>query len=88
MFIGRSKELNMLDEAYKSEKSELVAIYGRRRIGKSALIDKFSEGKVKSIHFEALEGGNTREQINHFKATLAEESSDKYTNTMRFNSCH
>lgn len=88
MFIGRLKELNMLDEAYKSDKSELVAIYGRRRIGKSALIDKFSEKKIKSMHFEALEGENTGGQIKHFKATLAREVNDKYINNMNFNSWH
>ena len=41
MFIGRKRELDMLEEAYSSKKSELVAIYGRRRIGKSALIRQY-----------------------------------------------
>jgi AAA+ ATPase superfamily predicted ATPase len=31
--IGRNKEINILDRIYKSKKSELVAIYGRRRVG-------------------------------------------------------
>ena len=33
--IGRNKEINILDRIYKSKKSELVAIYGRRRVGKT-----------------------------------------------------
>ena len=31
--IGRNKEINILDRIYKSKKSELVATYGRRRVG-------------------------------------------------------
>lgn len=34
--IGKQKESALLDELYQSGKTELVAIYGRRRIGKSA----------------------------------------------------
>ena len=33
--IGRNKEINILDRIYKSKKSELVAIYGRRIVGKT-----------------------------------------------------
>ncbi len=32
MFVGRQKELELLEDAYTSPKSELVVIYGRRRI--------------------------------------------------------
>ncbi len=45
MFVGRKKELKLLDDAYQSRKSELVVLYGRRRIGKSSLIKHFSEKK-------------------------------------------
>ena len=48
MFIGRDKELSVLDKLYKSDKFEFVVIYGRRRIGKTALINHFIDGK-KSI---------------------------------------
>ncbi len=34
MFAGREEELNNLSISFRSEKSELVAIYGRRRVGK------------------------------------------------------
>ena len=34
MFVGRQKELDLLEDAYRSPKSELVVIYGRRRMGK------------------------------------------------------
>ncbi len=38
MIIGREKELNTLKEAFNSEYSEFVAVYGRRRIGKTFLV--------------------------------------------------
>ena len=43
-FIGRSAELGLLNRALKSGRSELIPIYGRRRVGKSELILKFMAG--------------------------------------------
>jgi AAA+ ATPase superfamily predicted ATPase len=37
-FIGRIEEISLLEEYYNSSKSELVAVYGRRRVGKTYLI--------------------------------------------------
>ncbi len=36
--IGRTEEIALLEEYYNSNKSELVAVYGRRRVGKTFLI--------------------------------------------------
>jgi len=33
--IGRKEEIATLERLYKSQKSEFIAIYGRRRVGKS-----------------------------------------------------
>lgn len=52
MFIGRNKELFELNNRYGSGKKEFGVIYGRRRIGKSALISKFLEDK-NGIMFQA-----------------------------------
>ena len=38
MLIGREKEKAALLDAYKSEESEFIAVYGRRRVGKTYLI--------------------------------------------------
>ena len=51
-FIGRSKELSVLEAKWASGKKEFGALYGRRRIGKTALLEKFAEGK-KAIFFQA-----------------------------------
>ena len=39
--IGREMEISTLERLYKSKKSEFVAIYGRRRIGKTFLVKQF-----------------------------------------------
>jgi AAA+ ATPase superfamily predicted ATPase len=38
MLIGRKDEIRRLKEAFSSEQSEFVAIYGRRRVGKTFLM--------------------------------------------------
>jgi len=38
MFIGRKRELRFLKSCLESDKSEFVAIYGRRRVGKTLLV--------------------------------------------------
>ena len=45
MFIGRRKELSLLEDAYLSNQSAFIPVYGRRRVGKSELILKFLDHK-------------------------------------------
>ena len=45
MFIGRARELASLNKLYNSDKFEFVVLYGRRRVGKTALINHFIDGK-------------------------------------------
>jgi len=42
-FFNRRKELNLLNRLYKSTKSELLILYGRRRLGKTHLLKEFSQ---------------------------------------------
>ena len=44
--IGREAEIATLERLYKSKKSEFVAIYGRRRIGKSYLVSEVYGSKI------------------------------------------
>lgn len=86
MFVGRKNELKILDEAYRSGKSELAVIYGRRRIGKSRLVNAFSKNKRHFFSFEAIEGEGTQVQIRHFTAQLKKQYDDPILENVRFNS--
>ncbi len=44
-FIGRRRELAVLEDAWKNPGSAFIPIYGRRRVGKSELILRFLDGK-------------------------------------------
>jgi len=54
MFLGRKKEISELENLYKSNNFEMIAIYGRRRVGKSSLITYFAQNKP-TIYFTARE---------------------------------
>ena len=45
MFLNRTRELSYLSERYAAGRAEIVVLYGRRRVGKSALLFEWSEGK-------------------------------------------
>ena len=46
--IGRKKEIQDLNALYQSQKAELVAVYGRRRVGKTYLVDQVFKGSLLS----------------------------------------
>jgi len=70
VFIGREKELNTLDKLYNSDKFEFVVIYGRRRVGKTALINRFIEDK-KAIYFMGVESNEKQNLENLSRSMLA-----------------
>ncbi|MBU2513279.1 AAA family ATPase [bacterium] len=77
MFVGRQTELDLLEEHYKSKTSEFCILYGRRRIGKSTLLEKFTENKPA---FFFLAGRETkRQQLKRFVRELGEAVSDPLT---------
>lgn len=48
--IGRNKEITILNRLYDSKKSQFVAIYGRRRVGKTYLVNEVFEGRITFHH--------------------------------------
>ena len=44
-FLGRAKEIELFERAYRSRQSEMIVVYGRRRVGKSELILHATRGK-------------------------------------------
>jgi len=54
MFIGRKEELERLNKSYNRKGFQFPVIYGRRRVGKTTLINEFCKGK-KTIYFVAVQ---------------------------------
>ena len=54
MFVARTRELEELERYYREDAFHFAVFYGRRRVGKTVLINKFRENK-KSIFFTAAE---------------------------------
>lgn len=70
MFIGRERELISLNKLYQSDKFEFVVMYGRRRVGKTALINEFIKGR-KAIYFMGVES-NERQNLENFSKNILE----------------
>lgn len=74
--IGREKETKELQDLFFSEKAEFVAVYGRRRVGKTFLIDETLKGKITFRHAglspidEQNHSNNLKEQLTHFYFSL------------------
>ena len=84
MFHGRTSELALLKEKYTSSKSELVVIYGRRRIGKTTLIQNFLQNKKNIFCYEGIEGEHSSFQILNFSQKLLKKNPEKFTSPRDF----
>lgn len=70
MFIGREHELAALDKLYHSDKFEFAVIYGRRRVGKTAIINEFIKDKD-AIFFTGVET-NEKQNLENFSKCVLE----------------
>lgn len=69
MIIGRKEEIDNLNRAYNSEHSEFVAVYGRRRIGKTYLIRE-TFGDSFTFQYTGIINISNKDQLNEFHANL------------------
>ena len=79
MFVGRDKEINVLNNLYKSEKFEFAVIYGRRRVGKTEILNEFIKDKP-AIYFVGVET-NEKQNLENFSKCIVEFATQKTTNT-------
>lgn len=79
MFIGREKEILALDRLYTSDKFEFAVLYGRRRVGKTAIINEFINGKP-AICFTGVETNETQ-NLENFSKCILEFVTNKPGNT-------
>ena len=70
LFVNRSEELGILEKEYRRKEAAMVVLYGRRRVGKTALLAEFLKGKP-GLYFLATEES---EEINrqNFRELVAD----------------
>lgn len=67
--MNRTYELQLLRERVKSDRADFLVVYGRRRVGKTELLDRLA-AEVRSLVFEGTETTET-DQLSSFSAELA-----------------
>src|SRR5580704_17279809 len=84
-FVGRKQEVNDLTELYNAKESKMAVLYGRRRVGKSCLVNHFMRNK-KHLHFEGLEQGRTKAQLAQFVFDLSKQVNDELLKQVKVSS--
>ncbi|MCM1194766.1 MAG: ATP-binding protein, partial [Firmicutes bacterium] len=68
MFIGRENEIKDLNELYFEDKFQLFILYGRRRVGKTTLLNEFC--KDKDNIFYSAEQSNNKLNLEKFSSLI------------------
>lgn len=84
MFYCRENELYELNKRYDKGKFECVVIYGRRRVGKTALINEFCKGKP-TIFFSAL-NATSQENLTALSKAIYEQKHPEEMNAPIYSS--
>jgi len=71
--IGRKEEQAILNEAFISEEPELVALFGRRRVGKTFLIREYFKDSL-IFEFSGEREAKLAVQLYNFAGALSEAS--------------
>jgi uncharacterized protein len=74
--IGRNNEKNILLDALSSTQSEMIAVYGRRRVGKTFLIESVFENKI-CFSISGIHKGSLKNQLNEFSKVLFPQKKDR-----------
>lgn len=74
--IGRLKEIDILEKALASKRPELVAVIGRRRVGKTYLVRTFFRERI-DFEMVGLKDGNMEQQLRNFTYSLKEARRQK-----------
>ncbi len=72
MVVGRSKEIAIMNEKLTSNKSEFIALYGRRRVGKTYLVRNVFDKKF-TFRLVGLAKATLEEQLINFDAAMKEQ---------------
>jgi len=83
-FVGRNDEMKYIMDATKTGEAGILIIYGRRRVGKTELIEH-ALGDRNLLKIEGVEDGNTQAQMVRVIYQLSKALNDKHIIHMRFN---
>lgn len=78
ILIGRHKETEILKECLSSPRSEFVIVCGRRRVGKTYLVDHFFQGTY-DFTFVGKHNTKTKQQLAYFAKELERHNGKKYS---------
>ncbi len=67
--IGRRTEIALFDEKHKALRSDFIALYGRRRVGKTYLIREYFKDKF-TIHITGVANATLHQQLLNFKNAI------------------
>ncbi len=67
--IGRKPEIAVLEKAYQSDEPEMVAVIGRRRVGKTFLVRQYYAERI-VFEITGIKNGKKSEQLRHFTDRL------------------
>ena len=81
-FIGRERELGVLREFAGTGKAELFVLYGRRRVGKTELLQQLGRGR-RAVYFLAAQVRD-KDNLTAFKGVLQEALSDPLLENVDF----
>jgi hypothetical protein len=73
-FVDRERELAALEQFWRSERAECIPVTGRRRVGKTFLLEHFAQGK-RAVYYRCLLTG-TAEQLPALGQALADLAGD------------
>ncbi len=70
--VGREQEIEKLENYIASRKSEFIAIYGRRRVGKTFLVKELFDGQF-TFRITGKDNVSTKEQLTNFNFALSDQ---------------
>lgn len=81
-FIGRDQSLAFLDELYDSKRPEFFVLYGRRRVGKTELLQRFCSDH-RAVYFLAAQV-RTKDNLRVFREAIRDGLGDTLVETLEF----
>ena len=82
-FVGRKTELERLEKEYNKDSASFIVIYGRRRIGKTRLIEEFLKNKKEQMYYLASDETDSL-QIKEIKTTIGNFLKDEFMINQEF----